>query len=348
MKIVRQLLLAALAASVFYGLAAYGAAGYKIVTADKRGTYFAIASDLAKIVAPQADIDLEVLATSGSAENIKLLRHEPGIKLAIVQADVYQAFVDRAGSSRDAARVIRPLRVILPLYNTEIHYIVRADSDLNYLHDLKNARINGGLVGSGAAFITHTLYRMMFNNPIPEDHASFLPNDQALVKLITDKSIDVAVVAAGQPAPIIANMKPEAQKYIKLLKFDPSNPLSKSALSVYSPATVHASSYPNLIKDDFTTISVGAFLVTYDYNLQFTVEHLTRFARALCQNFSTLQAQGHPKWREVGLDLPPLNDGWTYYQPTAREIRSCRMAQQAERKPATKCVAEEKILGLCK
>jgi TRAP transporter TAXI family solute receptor len=321
-------------------------AAYKIVTADKRGTYFAIATDLAKMVAPKADIDLEVLATSGSAENIKLLRQEPGIKLAIVQADVYQAFVDRAAGNREAARIIRPLRVILPLYNTEIHYVVRADSEMNYLHDIKNAKINGGLLGSGAAFITHTLYRMMFNAPIPDANATYLPNDQALVKLITDRSVDVAVIAAGQPAPIIAHMKPEAQKYIKLLKFDPSNPLSKQALTVYSPATVHASSYPNLIKEDFTTISVGAFLVTYDYNLQFTVDHLTRFARSLCENFSALQAKGHPKWRDVDLRLPPLNDGWIYYAPTAKAIRSCRLAQTAP-KPAKQCSAEEKILGLC-
>ena len=322
---------------------------YKIVTADTRGTYYAIGNDLAKMIAPQAGIDLEVLPTSGSAENIKLLRHEPGVKLAIVQADVYQAFIDRAaGANKEAARIIRPLRVILPLYNTEIHYIARADSGLNYLHDLKDAKINGGLVGSGAAFITHTLYRMMFNGPIPEASASYLPNAEALVKLITDKSVDVAVVAAGQPAPIIANMKPEAQKFIKLLKFDPNHASSKQAMKIYSPATVRAGSYPNLLKEDFTTISVGAFLVTYDYNLQGTVENLTRFARQLCQKFPELQAKGHAKWKEVDLSLPALNDGWTYYGPTAREIRACRAGQQqAVAKPARACSPEEKILGLC-
>jgi TRAP transporter TAXI family solute receptor len=346
----RVLVVAAMACATFtQSTPASAAASYKIVTADQRGTYYAIGQDLAKMVAPEANIDLEVLPTSGSAENIKLLRYEPGIKLAIVQADVYQAFIDRAGSNREAAGVIRPLRVILPLYNTEIHYIARADSDLNYIHDLKNAKINGGLVGSGAAFITHTLYRMMFNAPIPEANASFLPNDQALVKLITDKSIDVAIVAAGQPAPIIANMKPEAQKFIKLLKFDPSNPASKQAMSIYSPSTVRASSYPNILKEDFTTISVGAFLVTYDYNLQGTVEHLTSFARALCQNFSELQAKGHPKWREVDLNLPALNDGWTYYGPTTRELRACRAGQKtATAKPAKRCSSEEKILGFCR
>jgi TRAP-type uncharacterized transport system substrate-binding protein len=158
--------------------------------------------------------------------------------------------------------------------------------------------------------------------------------------------VDVVVVAAGQPAPIIAHMKPEAQKLIKLLKFDPANPASKAALKVYAPATVRASSYPNLINENFTTVAVGAFLVTYDYTLDTTVNHLTRFARSLCQHFSTLQAKGHPKWKEVSLDLPQLNEGWTYYGPTAKVLREC--VAQAKAPATTKsCSAEEKILGLC-
>jgi TRAP transporter TAXI family solute receptor len=324
---------------------------YKIVTASERGTYYAIGKDLARFVAPAAGIDLEVLPTDGSAANIRHLRFDPGVKLAVVQADVYQAFLDRAaGGNAEAGRIIRPLRVILPLYNTEIHYVVRADSPLNYLHDIRNAKINGGLLGSGAALITHTLYRMMFGGPIPEANASFLSNEEALVKLISDKSVDVVVVAAGQPAPLIANMKPEAQKFIKLLKFDPEHPSSKLPLTVYSHSVVNASSYPNLLRESFTTIAVGAFLVTYDYNLEGTINNLVRFSRSLCQSFSTLQAQGHPKWREVDLSLPQLGPGWIYYPPTTRELRECiaKKPKAAVGAPGKACSAEERILGLCK
>ena len=185
---------------------AQSAAAYKIVTASERGTYIQIGRDLAKFVAPDAEIDLEVLPSVGSAENVQRLRYEPGVRFALVQSDVYQAFLDRAaGGNREAATMIAPLRVILPLYNTEIHFIVRADSPMNYLHDIKDAKINGGLVGSGAAFITHTVYKMMFGQSIPEANDSFHANADALVKLISDKSVDVVVVAAGQPAPLIAN-----------------------------------------------------------------------------------------------------------------------------------------------
>src|SRR2546429_9891737 len=132
------------------GGGAGAASDYKIVTANEKVTYFAIGADLAKFVAPDATINLEVLPTAGSAANIKHLRYDLGVKFAIVQADVYQAFIDRAAQgSKEASGIIRPLRVILPLYNTEIHYIVRADSPLNYLHDIKNAKINGGVLGSG-------------------------------------------------------------------------------------------------------------------------------------------------------------------------------------------------------
>jgi len=349
-KSMRQAFAAMAAAAAFAGGDAFAAAEFKIVTANEKGTYFAIGNDLSKFIAPDADIALEVLPSAGSAANIKHLRYDAGVKFAVVQADVFQAFVDRAqANNTEAANIIRPLRVILPLYNTEIHFIVRADSPINYLHEIKDAKINGGIVGSGAALITHTLYRQMFGGPMPEAQGSWLSNEEALVKLIGDKSVDVVTVAAGQPAPLISNMKPEAQKYIKLLKFDPNHPSSKQPLTVYTAASIQAKSYPHLLKEDFTTVAVGAYLVTYDFNLGGTVSHMAKFAKSLCNNFPTLQEKGHPKWKEVDLSLPKLQPGWAYYGPTSREIRACATKARAiaPRPGAKPCSAEEKILGFC-
>ncbi|MEP6601845.1 MAG: TAXI family TRAP transporter solute-binding subunit [Nitrospirota bacterium] len=321
----------------------------KIVTASARGTYIQIGRDIASIVAPSADIDLDVLPSAGSAENVRRLRYEPGVKFAIVQSDVFQAFLDQAaGGNAEANKIIRPLRVIMPLYNEEIYFIVRTDSDLNFIHEIKGARINAGELGSGTALTTTTLYRSMFNEPIAEANASFLPNEDALVKLITNKSLDVVAVIAGQPAKLLVDMKPEARQLIKLLKFDPNQVSSKAALKTYFPATVRASSYPNLLAEDVPGLAVKAFLVTYDYNVRQTRDHLARFARSLCQNFSALQDNGHPKWREVELALPDLGRGWFYYPPTAVEIRSCIAARAKPKSPSAKaCSQHERILGLC-
>jgi TRAP transporter TAXI family solute receptor len=320
---------------------------YKIVTASERGTYFPMGRDLARFIAPAAGIKLDVLPSAGSAENVRRLRYEPGVKLAMVQSDVYQAFLDQAAEGNaEAADMIRPLRVITPLYNEEIYFVVRADSPLQYVHEIRGARINTGPIGSGTALTTTTLYRLMFGEAINDANASFLSNEDALAKLVTDKTIDVVAIIAGQPAKLLVDMKPEARQYIRLLKFAPDTPASAAALRTYFATKVLASNYPNLLSEDLPSLAVRAYLVTYDFNLPSTRDHLTRLVRSLCANYAQLQASGHPKWREVQLSLPALGKGWSYYPPTANEIRAC-IAKRANPPPRRTCSQQEQVLGLC-
>jgi TRAP transporter TAXI family solute receptor len=332
------------------GTAAAQTASFKIVTASERGTYIQIGRDLAKFVAPEAGVQLEVLPSAGSAENVQRLRHEKGVKFALVQSDVYQAFLDQAGSGNfEARQMIQPLRLIMPLYNEEIYFIARADSPLNYVHEIRDARISVGPLLSGTAMAATTLYRQLFGAPMAEANTAFLSNEDGLVKLTGDKSVDVVVVVAGQPAKLLADMKPEARELIKLLKFDPEHPSSQEALKTYFRATVRAGSYPNLLSEDVPGIAVKAYLVTYDYQLGTTVRYMRAFARSLCRNFDALQAQGHPKWREVEFALPPLSRGWSYYPPMWREMQACA-AQRARPRPppVAACSQQERILGLCR
>src|SRR5580698_1686170 len=97
-----------------WAMAAGPAAHYKIVTGPERGTYIQIGNDLSKYVAPPAGFDLEVMASKGSAENVQRMRFEPGVKLALVQSDVYQAYLDMAKEHNpDADKIILPLRLIM-------------------------------------------------------------------------------------------------------------------------------------------------------------------------------------------------------------------------------------------
>ena len=98
--------LLAAASLLAFVLPAVGApAPYKIVTASERGTYIQIGRDIAKFVAPAADIELEVLPSAGSAENVQRLRYEPGVKFALVQSDVY-----RPSWTRPPAATTKPER----------------------------------------------------------------------------------------------------------------------------------------------------------------------------------------------------------------------------------------------
>ena len=343
MRLGRLLIASMTAVTMLQATAALAAAQYKIVTASEKGTYIVIGRDLATYVAPGADIDLEALPSAGSAENIKRLRYDAGVKFALVQSDVYQAFLDQAAAGNSgAATIIRPLRVIMPLYNEEIYFVVRADSPINFVHEIKDARINAGPIGSGTALTTATLYRLMFNEPLAEPKTTFLTNEEALVRLIADKSVDVVALVLGQPAKLLTDMKPEVRQFIKLLKVDPNHATTKSALKTYFPAIVRVANYPNLLNENIAAFAVKAYLVTYDYNVKDTRSYLARFARSLCQNFPKLQEAGHPKWKEVELAMPDPGAGWIYYPQTAAELQKCIAVRN---KP--KCSIEETVLGLC-
>jgi len=325
---------------------------FKIVTATERGTYIQIGRDLEKFVARPANLDLEVLPSKGSGENVRRLRYEQGVKLAMVQSDVYQAFQDEASAgNKEAERLIRPLRVVMPLYDTEMYFVVRADSPMNYIHDIRDAKINIGPLGSGTAMSGTTLYRLMFHSAIPEANLSTLANEEALIKLVNgDKSIDVVIVAAGQPAKLFTDMKEGARNYIKLLKLDRSAPAVAAALGIYPTATLLASNYANWLTEDVPTFSVKALLVTFNYQTAENQATLQRFASSLCERYPSLREQGHPKWREVNLELPALGKGWSYYAPTAQAIRACSRqggVDGAALKSGRFCTMQEKVLGLC-
>ncbi|WP_244816321.1 TAXI family TRAP transporter solute-binding subunit [Caballeronia sp. Lep1P3] len=338
---------------------------YKITTGQERGTYIQIGQDLSKYVAAPAGMDLEVLPSKGSAENVQRMRYEAGVKFALVQSDVYQAYLDMASSGNaDAGKIIQPLRLIMPLYDEEIYFVVRSDSPLKTINEIKGKNISVGPIGSGTAQSSETLYRLMFGEPIPDANEQHYNNEDSLAKLIVGK-IDVAVIVAGQPAKLFQDMNPELLQQIRLLRLDPSAPETARAKQTYFPATIRTTSYPNWIQEDTPTLTVKAFLVTYDYGLRGTVGALSKFADSLCTNFDTLQANGHPKWKQVHLELPPLTRGWKYYPPMEKHLRACiakraalaqsqgaaqtvsaRGTEDAAKKKST-CTAQEKVLLLC-
>lgn len=327
------------------------AAPQRIVTGGERGTYIEIGNDLARLVAKPAGIALEAVTSKGSTENVRRLRNEPGVRLALVQSDVIQAFLDEAeNGNADALQMIKPLRALMPLYDEEIHFVTRADSPLNAVHEIRDMRINVGPIGSGTALTATTLYRKMFGTALPERNVSHLSNEEALLMLTRDASIDVVVIVAGQPTPLFAEMKPEARQFIKLLRFDAKAPASAAVGDTYMPSSIRASSYPSWLSEDVPALTTKALLVTYDYQGTDAQQTLARFSRSLCSNFEKLQAEGHPKWQNVRLELPPLGRNWRYYAPAERELMACKVAQHRGARgqdAAASCPQARAVLGLC-
>jgi uncharacterized protein len=288
-------------------------AKFEIVTDAEGDTDSRIASELARTVAPVAGIDLGMLAAAEWSDSFAaLLSTQP--RLAIVRYDALQT-LRISPVARKA-----PFRIVTPLYTEEIYFIARADSPLQFIHEIKDRRINIGPIQSSRGLTAATLYQHLFGTSLTE--ATFLGDAAALRQLVTDKTIDVMVVIAAQPVAWLADLPPATGHAIKLLKMAPTNPASRRALKSFLPVTVHAASYRAWLSEDTPTLGVMAFLVTSDLHDAGTAERLGAFAQSLCRNLPALQRNGHPKWREVSPGVQ-LEAGWPYSAAAEAGFRSC-------------------------
>ncbi len=294
-----------------------------LVTSEEGETDFRIGRDLADYVARPAGLTLTVLPSRGGADNVHRLRDSADVDLAIVQYDVLQAFAEAArAGNRDAASLVRPLRIVAPLNTEEVYFIVRRDSPLHTTDDIRGARINVGPVGSGGAVTAASLYRQMFGKPLARSRTSYLDEHAALAALTIDRSIDVAILIAGQPTGALSRWTADARLFIRLLPVDPARPSSHAAYRAYFPATIRASSYPNWLADDVPTLSVLSFLVTSANRSDASARELDLFARSLCRNVGVLRERGHPKWREVDVTLK-LAIGFGYAPASLTDLDRC-------------------------
>ena len=89
---------------------------------------------------------------------------------------------------------------------------MRADSPLNFVHEIRDSKINVGPLRQRHRDDRPRRSTADVRTTVPATNAQFLSNEDALVKLTVDKSIDVAIIVAGQPAKLLVDMKPEARK----------------------------------------------------------------------------------------------------------------------------------------
>jgi TRAP transporter TAXI family solute receptor len=329
---------------------------YQIITGSKTGTYFQIGNNLAKYIAPDACIKLKVINSNGSLDNVyKLISPEyPRLKFAIVQNDVLQELQRRADNGEvKSKKLVDSLRVIKPLYNEEIHILTKADSSINNFGDLKGKKISIGKPKSGTAMTSMLLYKELFDEKIKGYTSE--PFDKSLRKLIRGE-IDAIIKVAGQPVSRLSKgMNKGAGKLIKLISYDEKNGKHKSIQSYYT-TDIYSKNY-HWIKDDVTSLSTKAFLVTYNYKNIGTTSKIKKFVKSLNDNLQMLQKEAtkstntpHLKWNQVANECnPPLPGKWQYHK-VINEVCPVDNVTTVNNtnEGVEECSSDDKILGLCK
>lgn len=292
----------ALISSIFLAVAGGAAPGFaqqdfevNIMTGGASGTYIQIGRDIATL-AEATGRPVIAVESAGSLENLQAVRKRRLTQFGIVQSDVLDFIRAFRNEDRDMRALVRNTRMAFPLYNEEVHVVVRKSSGFESLADLSGKAVAVGLPDSGTNLTTTFLFEVAHVQP---EYRLYLSAKESLDALRAGE-IDAFVYVAGAPTKLLVDTS--ATDDLALL------PATGSELSnYYGTSTVKAGTYPWL-SADVTTYAVRAVLMTYDFNrtrnayYTESCDAVSEISYLIYRNIETLREVGHPKWKQVDLD----------------------------------------------
>lgn len=281
--------------------------------------------DIDRLLANPVKIKLDSRTTSGPAETLEKMHQESSWSLGILPSDAAYAYSLASTSGfPDANQLFAPIRVIGTLHKEDIFLIARRDSALNTIQDIETARINVGPARGKTALSVGTMYHLMFGKPIAEKNLLSLSHAEALVNLISGKTIDVVALVGEHPQALLADMKPDARQYIKLLRFDATHQSSARVLEVYAARTILAASYPNVLVENLPVLGLSSQLVAYRPRLGRAEPVLTRFVGSWCANSARIRSLGYLKSAALGDEPAAQGHRHTRGAPVLPEAANCQ------------------------
>ncbi|MCP5134953.1 MAG: hypothetical protein H6976_15515, partial [Gammaproteobacteria bacterium] len=123
-----------------------------LMTGRESGTYYQLGRDLRKL-AGRHQIDLSVIPSAGSLENIFKVYEYPSLQLGLSQFDslslvALEATISDDGDAEELNKLVNSLQLVLPLYYEEVHVLAKAP-EIKQLTDLNDKSIAVGDAVSG-------------------------------------------------------------------------------------------------------------------------------------------------------------------------------------------------------
>ncbi len=250
------------------------------------GTYIKIAKDIKEVSKKEINIAVK---TGGSLSNINKLLTDRHSQFAIVQYDALLYKRDIEGKNN----LDNQIKMIFPLYNEEIHVIVRKDANINSMQDLNGKRVNTDKKMSGC-WVTSQMIKKIHRLNWNEFN---YPPKEAIEKLITNE-LDAFIYVAGKPVTLLKKLPVESKEVIKLIFPELDN--------YYVPnVKFEKDDYPWLT-EEVKTNATKALLITYNYKknsgekrVKYYIENIKKLAGIINRNLDFLRKNRHSKWKEI-------------------------------------------------
>lgn len=278
-----------------------------LVTGSEEGTYFAIGQGIKEAIEKRnSELEVIVLSTDGSVENVKLLEAD-ACQFAIIQSDIAQYF-------SKGERIFRfpsdKVKGVASLYTEPIQIVARKELDLERIQDLKGKRVAVGPRNSGTEFNSAIIlgaYGIDYSE-IDEYYLSFDEAKDSLLK----GNFDVVFMTAGFPTPALSeiasditfiSIRPDIIKHIR------------ETYPYFVATTIPSNTYSGQFRE-ISTVGVRALLVAKKDINPILVK---KFAGAIFEEQEILR-KFHPvassielKSSGVGMTIPLHSGAEEYY-----------------------------------
>lgn len=167
-----------------------------IATGGTGGTYFIIGSGMAKVIEKYVPgLKVSVESTAATTENVRLIAGKK-VQFAIAMPD--GAYFGYHGGREFKETKYPNLRAVMAGHSSPMHFMVRSNSGIRSLRDLKGRRVALSAPGSTAVFMAESTLEAYGLSK--QDYKPLLLSYAEQANALRDGAIDMACIFAGAPA----------------------------------------------------------------------------------------------------------------------------------------------------
>lgn len=268
-----------------------------IATGNPGGVYYALGGALAEAARRDWGARAENVETAASVENVRLLAAGE-VDVAIVVADVAAAAVE--GSPPFEAPV--QLAALCRLHDDYVQLVVRDDSAVTRLVDLRGARISTGSEDSGTEMLADRILRAGGLDPEADIQRRRLGLGEATAALRAER-IDGFFFSGGLPTPAIAELARQSPiRLVPLAEY--VQPLRDGYGQLYTERSVPASTYR--LPAEVGTVGVGNLLVVRSDLADRTAYAITKLLFDAQPDLVAAHREAHRINRQAGVATFPV------------------------------------------
>src|SRR3954467_780014 len=190
-----------------------------IVTGGTGGVYIVLGAGLADVLTKKMKVSASAQQTTASVDNLKFIGQGKA-DIAFTLADT--AFDATKGNAPFTEKV--DAQAIAVIYGNYTHIVVKADSGINSVADLKNKRVSVGAAGSGTETIANRVLEANGLDPNKDIQRERLAAQDS-ANGVRDGKLDAFFFSGGLPVGAVTDLANSVK--IKLLS--DSDPLKKMA-----------------------------------------------------------------------------------------------------------------------